>query len=162
MTQIGVNTMLTLKPLATARRVPETLLAGYLIAAALGVTASADTGRPRIHTNQQFLEDLALNDSLKVTDALSVFSFVLDSLPDRVKVYPTENYYYFKFNYGGVNYSGNIRLENERRDLGQLHFAFAPEFTEWKSQEPAVFKILTEADGVNLERIDAFSYRVTH
>ena len=45
-----------------------------------------------------------------------------------------------------MNYSGNIRLENERRDLGQLHFAFAPEFTEWKAQEPAVFKIFTEAD----------------
>jgi hypothetical protein len=147
----------------TAKRAMQILLACTFISAALATTAAAaETTRPRLHTNQQFLEDMALNDTLKINDALSVFSFVLESLPDRVKVYPTENYYYFKFNYGSVNYSGNIRLENERRDLGQLHFAFAPEFTEWKSQEPAVFKILTEADGVNLERIDAFSYRVTH
>jgi len=140
----------------------QAMMAGTLIAAALAATASAQSGLPRLHTNQQLLEDLTLNDNLKVIDALSAFRFVLESLPDRVKVYPTENYYYFKFNYGGANYSGNIRLENERRDLGQLHFAFAPEFTEWKPQEPAVFKIFTEADGVVTEKLDRFSYRVTH
>ena len=87
---------------------------------------------------------------------------VLESLPDRVKVYPTENYYYFKFNYAGVQYSGNIRLENERRDQGQVHFAFAPEFSEWKSEEPAVFKVLTKADGVTIEKINDLSYRVSN
>lgn len=148
--------------LTFAARIARNLLTGTVLAAGLVATASAtETARPRIHTNQQFLEDLALNNTLKVKDAVSVFKMVLESLPDRVKVYPTENYYYFKFNYGGVSYSGNIRLENERRDQGQVHFAFAPEFSEWKSEEPAVFKILTKADGVTIERISDLSYRVT-
>ncbi len=149
-------------PLRTAGRMARRLLAGTVIATALVMSAAAtEANRPRLHTNQQFVEDLARNNTLNITDAVSVFQFVLNSLPDRVMVYPTENYYYFKFNYGGVNYSGNIRLENERRDQGQLHFAFAPEFVEWREHDQAVFKILTQADGVAVERLGALSYRVT-
>ncbi|MPZ41029.1 MAG: hypothetical protein GEU95_23890 [Rhizobiales bacterium] len=165
--------MTTINPLRSAkcttkRMTLRTLLAGTVLAAGLVATtlvapASANEGnRPRIHTNQQFLEDLAIsNTNLKATDAVSVFRMVLESLPDRVTVYPTENYYYFKFNYAGVSYSGNIRLENERRDQGQVHFAFAPEFSEWKEEDPAVFKILTNADGVSIEKITDLSYRVS-
>jgi hypothetical protein len=155
-------TMPKLNSIASLRNAMQSLLTGTLLAAALTATASAESTRPRLYTSQQFLEDLAIKDTLKINDAVSMFSFVLESLPDRVKVYPTENYYYFKFNYNGVNYSGNIRLENELRDIGQVHFAFAPEFADWKSQEPAVFKILSEADGVNIERLSALSYRVTY
>jgi hypothetical protein len=61
-----------------------------------------------------------------------------------------------------VQYTGNIRLENERRDRGQVHFAFAPEYSEWKSEDPAVFKVLTKADGVTIEKISDLSYRVSH
>jgi hypothetical protein len=135
------------------------VLAAGLVAADVASVA-ANEARPRVQTNQQFLEDIALNNTLNVKDAASVFRMVLESLPERVIIYPTENYYYFKFNYAGVSYSGNIRLENERRDQGQVHFAFAPEFTEWKSEDPAVFKILTKADGVSIEKINDLSYRV--
>lgn len=157
--------MTTHHPLRSATRMMRALLAGTVLAAGL-VTASvanaaANDARPRIFTNQQFLEDLATNNGVNVKDAVSVFRMVLESLPDRVTVYPTENYYYFKFNYAGVSYAGNIRLENERRDQGQVHFAFAPEFTEWKSEEAAVFKILTKADGVTIEKINDLSYRVS-
>jgi hypothetical protein len=34
--------------------------------------------------------------TLAVEDPMAVFAFVFGSLPDRVKVYPTENYYYFR------------------------------------------------------------------
>jgi hypothetical protein len=153
-------------PLRSATRMMRSLLAGTVLAAGLvGMTvataAANEAARPRIFTNQQFLEDLAINNSVDVKDAVSVFRMVLESLPDRVTVYPTENYYYFKFNYAGVSYAGNIRLENERRDQGQVHFAFAPEFTEWKSEEPAVFKILAKADGVSIEKINDLSYRIS-
>lgn len=160
--------MITLDTFHAARRTMRTLLAGTVLAAGLvttSIVASADaseTRLPRVHTNQQFLEDLAVANTLKITDAVSVFRMVLESLPDRVMVYPTENYYYFKFNYAGVQYSGNIRLENERRDQGQVHFAFAPEFSEWKEQDPAVFKVLTKADGVTIEKINDLSYRVSY
>src|SRR5262245_45602031 len=152
-------------PLRSATRMMRSLLAGTVLAAGLVATdvasVAANEARPRVQTNQQFLEDLALNNTLNVKDAASVFKMVLESLPERVMIYPTENYYYFKFNYAGVSYSGNIRLENERRDQGQVHFAFAPEFTEWKTEDPAVFKILTKADGVSIEKINDLSYRVS-
>ena len=151
------------------KRTLQSLMAGTMLAAGFVTTslvATADATenqRPRVYTNQQFLEDIALNNSaLKVTDAVSAFRMVLESLPDRVTIYPTENYYYFKFNYAGVQYSGNIRLENERRDQGQVHFAFAPELAEWRSDDTkAVFKILTKADGVTIEKINDLSYRVS-
>ena len=154
--------MTNAKPLRLVARIMRSLLAGTVLAAGLIAMAAATEPRPRIHTNQQFLEDLAIQNTLKTTDAVSVFKLVLDSFPDRVIVYPTENYYYFKFNYGGVSYSGNIRLENEKRDQGQVHFAFAPEFTEWGQEQPAVFKILTKSNGVSIERLNALSYRVSH
>ena len=146
----------------------RSLLAGTVLAAAFATTCFITTAdatenrKLRVYTNQQFVEDLAVKDTLKIKDAASVFQMVLDSLPDRVTIYPTENYYYFKFNYGGVQYSGNIRLENERRDQGQVHFAFAPELTEWRSDDDAaVFKVLTKADGVTIEKINDLSYRVS-
>jgi hypothetical protein len=153
-------------PLRSAARMTRGLLAGTVLAAGLlaaniASAAANDAARPRIFTNQQFLEDLAINNAVDVKDAVSVFRMVLESLPGRVTVYPTENYYYFKFSYGGMSYAGNIRLENERRDQGQVHFAFAPELSEWKSEEPAVFKILTKADGVTIEKINDLSYRIS-
>lgn len=160
--------MSTINPLRSATRMMRTLLAGTVLATGLLVaglaaadSAAANETTPRVTTNQQFLEDIALNNTLKVNNALTVFKMVLESLPERVKVYPTENYYYFKFNYGGTSYSGNIRLENERRDEGLVHFAFAPEFSEWKSEEQPVFKILNKGDGVTIEKINDLSYRVT-
>jgi hypothetical protein len=157
--------MSAINPLRSATCMMRTLLAGTVLATGLLVSgldgASANEARPRVTTNQQFLEDIARKDTLKVNDALSVFKMVLESLPERVTVYPTENYYYFKFNYGGTSYSGNIRLENERRDEGLVHFAFAPEFSEWTSAQEPVFKIMNKDDGVAIEKINDLSYRIT-
>jgi hypothetical protein len=158
----GATTMTLTHTRSIRSRLASTALAAGLATLALVATANANEPRlPRVTTNQQFLEDIATKDAVDVTNALPVFRMVLESLPDRVTVYPTENYYYFKFNTVGVSYSGNIRLENEKRDQGQLHFAFAPEFTEWNDEQQAVFKILTKADGVIIEKISALSYRVS-
>ena len=43
-------------------------------------------------------------------------------LPERVQVYPTENYYYFRFIHDGVRYVGNIRLAAANRDRGEVQF----------------------------------------
>ena len=51
---------------------------------------------PRLETNEVYVQDLTRESTLAISDPLSVFSFVLKSLPERVKVYPTENYYYFR------------------------------------------------------------------
>lgn len=53
---------------------------------------------------------------------MAVFALVLNSLPDRVKVYPTENYYYFRFIHAGTPYAGNLRFDRRDRDQGKVQF----------------------------------------
>ena len=56
--------MSTINPLRSATRIMRTLLAGTVLATGLLVAsldgASANDTRPRVTTNQQFLEDIAL------------------------------------------------------------------------------------------------------
>ena len=66
-----------------------------------------------------------------IKDPMAVFTFVLGNLPDRVKVYPTENYYYFSFFHDHVRYAGNIRLDVIDRDEGKVHFAYYEDLAEW-------------------------------
>jgi hypothetical protein len=70
---------------------------GALAVAALAATAATaaaqGAGPPKLHTNEAYVEEVAQATTLEVKDPLAVFAFVLKSLPDRVNVYPTENYY---------------------------------------------------------------------
>lgn len=124
--------------------------------------AEAPTGRPRIHTNESYIEEVARRASLPLTDTKAVFAFVLENLPDRVKVYPTENYYYFHFHHNGVRYGGNIRLDVMTRDQGKLHFAFYEELTEWGEEKETVqYATLDQNDGVTVTKLERFLYRVS-
>jgi len=63
-----------------------------------GSDVFAQTGAPpKLNTNQSYIEDLTRPTVLAIDDPMAVFAFVFNSLPDRVKVYPTENYYYTPF-----------------------------------------------------------------
>ena len=48
----------------------------------------------------------------------------MSQLPDEVNVYPTENYYYFKFYEAGREVWGNIRLDVDYRKEGEVSFAY--------------------------------------
>src|ERR1044072_4227883 len=76
---------------------------------ALLLPARAQT--PVLQTNQSYVEDVTRSTSLTTDDLMSVFGYVMSQLPERVKVYPTENYYYFGFFHNGIRYAGNIRLD---------------------------------------------------
>ena len=91
-----------------------------------------------------------------------MFGFVLDSLPDRVKVYPTENYYYFTFMLNGVPYAGNIRLDASNRDDGKVSFGYYEDYARWKPEAPVTFRLLDTADGVRLEKVERFVYRLSY
>src|SRR3954452_25307594 len=67
--------------------------------------------RPRLETNESYVEEVLRPSTLAVGDIMAVFGYVFDSLPDRVKVFPTENYYYFSFFHNGIRYAGNFRLD---------------------------------------------------
>ena len=87
---------------------------------------------------------------------------MLGQLPERVKVYPTENYYYFSFVHGHLRYAGSIRLDAADRDRGWLHFAYYLDVAEWRDEEPIRKLALDASRGVTVERIGPFAYRVAH
>jgi len=97
-----------------------------LAACATWIATAAAQGqdRPQLHTNQAYVGEAMRATTLDVADPIAVFAFVLDNLPDRVKVYPTENYYYFTFIHKGVPYAGNIRLDASNRDEGKVNFGY--------------------------------------
>ena len=87
-------------------------LAAFVQSTALALA----TDRPRVLTHQSFVEDVLNDAKLPIDDPRAMLDFVLGTLSERVKVYPTENYYYFNFINNGVRYAGNIRLDAEDRD----------------------------------------------
>jgi hypothetical protein len=118
--------------------------------------------KPRLYTNEAFVEDALRPPSLALKDPMSVFAYVLGSLPARVTVYPTENYYYFQFVHGGTRYAGNIRLDASDRDAGKLHFAYYEDLAEWKAEQGVTHVVLDRAVGVAVEKLDRLLYRVAY
>ena len=84
-----------------------------------GAACAQPANPPQLHPHQSYMEEVLRPGALDVKDPMAVFAFVLNSLPDTVKVYPTENYFYFRFMLNGSPYAGNIRLDASNRDLGQ-------------------------------------------
>jgi hypothetical protein len=142
------------------------MLAAAAIAAGLG-TALAEGERPqhslpKLDLNEfETVETLKPN-SLAIDDPITVFAHVLGSLRERVQVYPTENYYYFRFSHNGVPYAGNIRLAASDRDEGKLHFFYGEVPTDWNSNPPERYVALGRAEGVMVERAAPLVYRVSH
>ncbi len=128
--------------------------------AATGLPALAAGDEPELRTNQHMLEDLNKTPGFDIGDVEAAFDFVLRSLPDEVHVYPTENYYYFSFRHGGLDYAGNIRLAALDRDEGVVHFAYFPAATVSGKEGDMSYRPFTGADGVDLEKLDDLTYRV--
>lgn len=135
-------------------------LAGALLLGS-SVAAPAQEGDFRLLTHQSYIEALTRPAAFDIKDAKAVFDRVLGALPDRVKVYPTENYYYFKFLHGGVSYAGNIRLQTEARDQGKLHFAYSTELADWPMPQRLFHALLDRTAGVEVEKLGPLAYRVT-
>lgn len=131
-------------------------------ALAIGAVPVRGQQRPILHTDEAYIEEVTRATTLNVGDPMAVFAFVLDSLPDRVKVYPTENYYYFSFFHNGTEYAGNIRIE-PHDDGGQaVHFTYYREPSEWHEDAPWTHIVLDEAHNVAVEKIDRFTYRIAY
>ncbi len=127
-----------------------------------GAAAQADT-LPRPYFNETYAEDAMQATVLDASDPVAVFAFVLGNLPERVKVYPTENYYYFYFIHRHVRYAGNLRLDITDRDDGNIHFTYYEDLAEWTQDEPSITHVVLDgAKGVNVEKIERFAYRVSH
>jgi hypothetical protein len=150
---------------APPRKLEKIVMKKMLCAAALLVCAGLPAlaqDRPKLQTSQEYLEELYRGAKAPLDDRKAMLAFVLQSLPERVKVYPTENYYYFGFYSGGVRYAGNIRLDASDRDKGKLHFAYYIDNVEWRDEEfPVNYALMGAEEGVNVEKVERFLYRVT-
>jgi hypothetical protein len=120
--------------------------------------------RPAIETNADYVDAVTRHTNLDLGDTMAVFDMVLGSLPGRVKVYPTENYFYFRFTHNGVRYAGDMRFDVADRDQGKLHFGYVEELAPWKEadQRVDIDGILDASKGVLVERLDRLVYRVTY
>jgi hypothetical protein len=147
------------------RRHP-TGVCGVLAAAALAATIATATAQdarlPTLRTNEAYVEEVARTTALAVNDPMAVFAFVLNSLPDRVKVYPTENYYYFRFFRGGAPYAGNIRIEPADDGKVTVHFVYYQDGSEWSEEGPLTHVVLDASRGVGVEKIEPLVYRLSY
>ena len=138
------------------------LTALAVLAATVGMAAAQNTERPQLHTNEAYVEEVTRATTLAVNDPMAVFAFVLNSLPDRVKVYPTENYYYFTFIHGGTPYVGNIRIELGDSDKVTVHFVYYEDLSEWRQESPLTHVVLDASRGVGVEKIERLVYRISY
>ena len=115
---------------------------------------------PSLNTNESFIDELSKSGDLEIEDPGSVLSFVLGSLPERVNVYPTENYYYFDFYHRGLKYAGNIRLDASDRDDGIVHFTYFRDVADQGRREMRTLALGAE-DGLVVEKAGLLAYRVS-
>ena len=139
-----------------------------LIAAALIVlltsktAAQADDNGPKLTTNQSMIENQKAGKKLRINNVQDAFEFVFSRLPEKVFVYPTENYYYFTFPADGIIYAGNLRLAAQDRDKGIIHFAAFRQANQTSKAGEMMYRPMTAEDGVKVEKLSSFSYRVTY
>ena len=155
---VPISRILTFRLAATLRLVLS-VCTGFAVSSP--ARAEQAPPLPRLFTHQSFVEDALHRTSLPIEDTKAVFAYVLGALPDRVKVYPTENYFYFRFVHNSVQYAGNIRLATENRDDGFVHFAYSIDFAEYKEQDKVHYQLFGPKDAVKVEKLAALVYRVS-
>jgi hypothetical protein len=137
-------------------------------AAALGLAltlcpaaAQAPTPPP-LQTNEAYIDGVMRAGKLAIDDPMAVFAYVLGSLPARVKVYPTENHYYFTFDLEGVRYAGNIKIDAALRAEGKVVFTYYQDYVSWLPDSGATSRILGSAQGVTVEKLEPLAYKVSY
>ena len=106
-----------------------------------------------LQTNESDMAAWTRSSPLAIGDPVAVFAAVMARLPERVQVYPTENYYYFRFIHNGVRYEGNIRLAAEQRDRGEVNFSYNERITDWNDDPSGGHAVLGAAQGVTVARL---------
>jgi hypothetical protein len=128
----------------------------------LTAAAAAAKAPSPVALNAHYIGAVRAQHKLDLENLNQVFAFVFRALPDRVDILPTENYFYFSFHSGGIEYAGNMRLDTLDRDKGILHFAYFSKPQPWASETKSKYKKLDAKDGVAIKRHARFVYDVTY
>lgn len=144
---------------------PTALLGSLLVAAlaaagpATSMAESAAKPGGTVSYNQKFVE--GLYSKINLNDEMAVFAHVFMGLPDKVVVYPTENYFYWSFNANGRAIWGNIRLDAGDRDEGVVHLGYFEYDENGKFQDYDGWeKRLTAKDGVVIKKVARLTYTI--
>lgn len=142
-------------------RAAARMLAACLVAASATGAAPPARAELVLHTNESYVNEVLGSAGFDIEDIDAVLDQVFRALPDTVTVYPTENYYYFKFLHGGVPYAGNFRLDAADRDQGIVHFAYFTENRPDLEQRLSRHMAYSAATGLAVEKRGALAYAVT-
>lgn len=154
--------MLTVIETAGRWRLVHAALAGALALSVVSATVHGAEG-PRVDTNQTYLEELKQTSDVDIADPLAIFAIVFASLPASLRVYPTENYYYFNFVHNGRPFHGNFRFDPRTRDQGKVEFGYFQGLSQWQDNDGIEgFVVLDGSHGVQVERVERFVYRVSY
>ncbi len=135
-------------------------VATVLLSAA--AAAQQDAVLPTLYTNEEYVSHVTARSTLDVENVMSVFEYVLGQLPPRVRVFPTENYYYFYFYHQGVRFAGNLRFDVEARDAGLVEFIYFRATTNLFFDDRDHYERLGKDDGVLVEWIADLTYAVSY
>jgi hypothetical protein len=142
----------------------HSLVAAAAMLASAAAVAAQEPELPHVQTIEGFVDSVTQGFKLDIKDSMAVLDFVFGALPGRVKVYPTENYFYFRFIHNGVQYAGNFRLDALDRDQGKIQFGYYEELAPWVPEEIGLerYVLLDASHGVQVERVASLVYRVTY
>lgn len=115
----------------------------------------------QVSTNEAYITAVGSAAALDIKDKKRIFQYVLEALPQKVTVYPTENYYYFSFYHRGLKYAGNFRLDTEDRDKGVVHFSYFKDFTPWHRDETSYEAVFGAKDGVDVKKQGPLMYTIS-
>ncbi len=140
---------------------------GLVVGAAFGqlhdVAATNDDAATVNHRQPASLY-LGETQAIDLDNTLAVFAYVFSRLDSSVNVYPTENYLYFRFLSGSQHVWGNLRLSPVERDEGLVHIGYydLPENLESLEGVKMQHRVLSEADGIALSKLDDFHYSLSY
>lgn len=114
-------------------------------------------------TNFEYID--GLHSDLNLYDSWDVLNYVFSNLPERVVVYPSENYFYFRFTANGYNVKGSFALFARDRDEGKFGMGYIvyDENPEAKYETGRIGNgaEYSDANGVFVQKITDFEYDVT-
>jgi hypothetical protein len=135
-----------------------------MLGAAMVVCSAAaqDADPPPLNTNEAYIAELTRSHTLAIDDPMAVFAYVHGRLPERVKVYPTENHYYFSFDLNGIRYAGNIKIDARLRAEGKVVFSYYEDRAAWLADTEGAALVLGPSHGVTVEKVEPLAYRVSY
>ncbi len=129
-------------------------------------SASGHTPHPSISglvTNNSYINGLYTD--LDLNNSQAIFRHIFSNLEDEVTVYPSENYYYFRFTGSGKTIAGSLNFSVKRIDNGSIGMGYSVKPEDRSRQKlyrmKGGYHEFTTKDGLVIKRANDFRYELT-